>query len=223
MDDAALFYIMKYIQKDFADSGTWKHRYFRSRGHKVVQHINAYECHTADFEKFCEYVKAHNFIPVKKESWKDEELGLCVRCHFVRKKTETFSDDEIKSFYWDWKLLYLSPDSYDFITSPEMDDFTAEDCDDLPTWMSLVSTPAIKKKFYDKTLSPETWLHLTKTWWKLKHGEKRTRDLYISGEDGKKFQTFDEYNGVKTENTFEEHLFKYLKFKEEGYHNKISA
>ena len=223
MDDSALFYIMKYIQKDFADSGTWKHRYFRSRGHKVTQHINAYECHTADFEKFCEYVKAHNFIPVKKESWKDDELGLCVRCHFVRKKTETFSDDEIKSFYQDWRLLYLSPDSYDFVTSPEMDDFTAEDCDDLPAWMALVSTPAIKKKFYDKTLSPEMWLRLVKTWWHLRYGEKRVRNLHAYGEDGKELQVIDEYNGGKIENTFEEHLFEYLKYMEEGHHNKISA
>lgn len=223
MDDSALFYIMKYIQKDFADSGTWKHRYFRSRGHKVTQHINAYECHTADFEKFCEYVKAHNFIPVKKESWKDDELGLCVRCHFVRKKTETFSDDEFKSFYQDWRLLYLSPDSYDFVTSPEMDDFTAEDCDDLPAWMTLVSTPAVIKKFYDKTFPTEKWLRIVKTWWHLRYGEKRVRDLHAYGEDGKRLQVIDEYKGGDVENTFEEHLFRYLKYMADGHHNTISA
>ena len=223
MDDAALFYIMKYIQKDFADSGTWKHRYFRSRGHKVTQHINAYECHTADFEKFCEYVKAHNFIPVKKESWKDDELGLCVRCHFVRKKTETFSDDEFRSFYWDWKILYLSPDSYDFVTSPEMDDFTAECCDDFPTDFEEDFTSALKKKFYDKAFSTETWIKFFKMWYQLRHGEIRVAPTRMVDEEGDVIHVIQSYSSTKYSLTFEEFIFKYLTMMEEGHHNKISA
>lgn len=223
MDEAALFYIMKYIQKDFADSGTWKHRYFRSRGHKVTQYINAYECHTSDFERFCEYTRSHGFLVAKKESWKDEELGLCVRCHLVRKKEGAFPDDDIISFYWDYKKLYLSPDSYDFISLPDLDEYADADCDDLPAWTSLVFTPALKKKFYDKALSPEHWLRFTKVWWHLKYGEKRERTLCDFGGDDGKVTVVDSYSNMKTEDTFEEHLFKYLEYKEPEHHNKIFA
>ena len=223
MDDAALFYIMKYIQKDFADSGTWKHRYFRSRGHKVTQYINAYECHTADLEKFCEYVKLQRFIPVKKETWKDEELGLCVRCHFVRKKEELDLELGYASFYMNWKSLYLSPDSYDFITPPELDELAAADCDDFPLVLSLASTPALKKKFYDKTFSPETWLQYLKMWWQLRYGEERRTPLYINGIKDAEEEVLQVFGSVKTFNTFEDYIFCKLNISEVGHHNEISA
>lgn len=223
MDDAALFYIMKYIQKDFADSGTWKHRYFRSRGHKVTQYINAYECHTADFEKFCEYIKLQRFIPVKKESWKDEELGLCVRCHFVRKKEELEFSTKINSFYMNWKILYLSPDSYDFITPPELDELAAADCDDFPTYFEEDLTSAIKKKFYDKTFSPETWSRFYKMWYQLRHGEIRVAPLRMVDEEGDEIFVIQSYNDMKYSLTFEQFIFTYLTMMESGHHNIIAA
>lgn len=223
MDEAALFYIMKYIQKDFADSGTWKHRYFRSRGHKVTQFINAYECHTSDFEKFCEYTKSHGFFIAKKESWKDEELGLCVRCHLVRKKEEVFPDGEIKSFYWDWKSLYLSPDSYDFVSLPDLEELAEADCDDFPSDFEEDLTPAIKKKFYDKTFSTTTWRKLFKMWYQLRHGEIRLTPTYLTDEEGDTIQVIQSYDDMKYSMTFEEFIFNYLTVMEYGHHNVISA
>lgn len=223
MDDAALFYIMKYIQKDFADAGTWKHRYFRSRGHKVTQYINAYECHTADFEKFCHYVETQRFIRIKKESWKDDELGLCVRCHFVRRKEGAFQDNKLISFYWDWRCLYLSPDSYDFITSPEMDDFTAEDCDDFPSDFEEDFTPALKKKFYDKTLSVETWRQLYRMWYQLRYGAKRLIPINMVDDEGDQIEILQLFDGMDYPLTFEEVIFLKLATSEMGHHRKISA
>lgn len=223
MDDAALFYIMKYIQKDFADSGTWKHRYFRSRGHKVTQHINAYQCHTADFEKFCQYLTTQRFILVKKESWKDDELGLCVRCHYVRKKEESFPEDRILSFYWNWKSLYLSPDSYDFITPPELDELAAAGCDDFSAALSLVATPVIRKMFYDKIMSPEMWGYRARRWYQIKYGEKRVSPLYLFGEKQEDLERVQIINGVESLPDFEESIFTELILAEFGHHNKTAA
>ena len=223
MDDAALFYIMKYIQKDFADSGTWKHRYFRSRGSKVTQYINAYACHTADFEKFCQYVETQRFIRIKKETWKDEELGLCVRCHYVRRKEELDLKFGYASFYKSFNMLYVMPDSYDFITPPELDDLAAADCDDFPSVLSLASTPALKKKFYDKTLSPEMWLRHLKMWWRMRYGEIRRTPLYFHGKKDEELEVVSVYKTEGYSETFESYIFNYLRISETGHHNTIAA
>lgn len=223
MDDAALFYIMKYIQKDFADAGTWKHRYFRSRGSKVTQYINAYQCHTADFEKFCQYIETQRFIRIKKETWKDEELGLCVRCHYVRRKEELDLLFGYASFYENWKRLYVNPDSYDFITPPELDELAAADCDDFPSDFAEDFTPALKKKFYDKALSPEMWSYFFKAWYQLRHGEIRVAPLHMVDEEGDIIKVIQSYDSMKYPLTFEEFIFWYLYLSEAGHHNTIAA
>lgn len=222
-DEAALFYIMKYIQKDFAESGTWKHRYFRSRGHKVTQHINAYECHTADFEKFCNYVETQRFILIKKESWKDLELGLCIRCHYVRRKEDHIFRVGIHSFFLDFRLLFVSPDSYNFVALPELDKYDVAELEDFPVPLSLVATPAIKKKFYDKAFSTEEWLHMLKMWWHLKYGEKRVSQTYIDGIKYENHVTVQFFNALSTHETFEDYIFHLLQRLELGHHNIIAA
>lgn len=223
MDDAALYYIMKYIQKDFAESSTWKHRYFRSRGHKVTQHINAYQCCTADLEKFCKHLGTQRFILAKKESWKDEELGLCVRCHYVRKRRETFPEDGITSFYMDFRLLYTTPDSYDFIAPPEVEELADGYCEDFPEVLRQVATPALKKKFYDKAISVNELLSRYFSW---SHYYDVTAKRILSqfGEtEFPRFHNMETFDACGAVPSFERYIFYILDSMADSHHNKISA
>lgn len=223
MDDAALYYIMKYIQKDFAESSTWKHRYFRSRGHKVTQHINAYQCCTADLEKFCQYLGTQRFILAKKESWKDEELGLCVRCHYVRNKRANFPENGITSFYMDFRALYLSPDSYDFITPPELEELADGYCEDFPAFLRQVATPAIKKKFYDRAMSIDEWRERFFLWSYCYDLEAKRILSQFGEEEEVRFHNMETFDACNVIPSFERYIFYILDGMADSHHNKISA
>ena len=223
MDNAALFYIMKYIQKDFAESSTWKHRYFRSRGHKVTQHINAYRCSTADLEKFCKYLETQRFTLEKTESWKDEELGLCVRCHYVRNKKETFPEEGIISFYMDFRAFYLTPDSYNFIAPPEPEELADGYCEDFPDFFRQVATPALRKKFYDRAYSVSL-LWRQYFLWSNAYDAVAARILSQFGEKEEiRFHNMETFDACNAMPSFERWMFDRMRLGEGGYHNKISA
>lgn len=158
--DSALHYMMKYISKDIEAGKAWRHRWFHSRGVKVVHCTTGHRVSHSEFSLFCRHLEGMGFKCLSKDTWKDGDFGQCTRLHYAKLLPVDFKGRNILSHFVHWKNLDCDVNYYGFAVSQEIEALADGECEDFPSYRAFLATDTVKQIFYDKIKSVKRYLYL---------------------------------------------------------------